>query len=162
MYGPSNPVVPILILNLQSFNQLPNLTPDIWTPHQRLSHENGVDPRFSEFQNILVCIDATFADDNLIGWDGRSQTESGLDVRVEGSQVSVIDANDFCACFQRKLQFFFGMDLDEACEVKASRNFNELTQLSQRQDRDDEQDGVGPCNSRLINVIRVNGEVLPQ
>ena len=96
--------------------QLSHLIPNIRTPHQRLSYKNRVDSRFFEFHYVLVCIDATFADNNFIGWDGVSQVEGGCDVCVEGFQISVIDANDFCAPRQRQFQFCFGMDFDQACE----------------------------------------------
>ena len=109
-----------------------------------------------------MCIDATFADDNFIGWDGVSQAEGGRDVCVEGFQISVIDANNFRTSRQRQFQFRFGMDFDKACESQASRHFGKFTQLCQCQDRDDEQNCVRTCESRLIDMIRVDSKIFPQ
>ena len=74
--------------------QLSHFIPNIRTPHQRFSYQYRVDSRLFELHYVLVCIDAAFADDNFIGWDGVSQVEGGCDVCVEGFQVSIIDAND--------------------------------------------------------------------
>ena len=90
------------------------------------------------------------ADDNFVGWDRVSQLEGGRDVCVEGFQISVINANDFCAPRQRQFQFCFGMGLRQGLLApRPLRYFGKITQLCQCQDRNDEQNSVLPLRVAL-------------
>ena len=55
-------------------------------------------PASLERFNVLSGVNAAFAHDNFIRWDGFNRAERGCDICLEGFEVAVIDADDFCVC----------------------------------------------------------------
>ena len=81
---------------------------------------------------------------------------------LKSGEVAVVDAEHVGLDLERGLQLALVVDLDERVEVQRGGLVQQVLQLRQLERGDDQQDRVGARRGRLVELVRVDDEVLAQ
>ena len=135
--------------------------------HERFSDENGTDSLGSVFLDVLSPCDTTESDEDDLGssfrvllLDNVGDPRSCRHVDVEIVQVAVVDSDNFGSHLERSFEFFRVVDFDQRFHSSRDRMLVKLGEFRIRKHSDDEKDGVGSVNSSLIDLVRVEDEIL--
>ena len=98
----------------------------------------------------------------LPGGDVREQLVGALDVDAEVREVAVVDADHLGVDVQGDLELVLVVDLDEHVQVERAGVAMEREQRVGLDRGDDQQDRVGAGGRRLVELVRLDDEVLAQ
>nr|DAH99946.1 MAG TPA: hypothetical protein [Caudoviricetes sp.] len=135
---------------------------DIGSPHQSLAHKNALTACPVHTHRIIASENTALADYRAVHICIRQEVERRLNARLERHEIAVVDANELCRCLlcNRKvgtvMHFHEGIHAETPCEVE------QFFQLLGRKDAHDEENRIRAKGACLVDLIRVNDEVLAQ
>ena len=112
--------------------------------------------------DVLAGVHTALRHQQPVGRDERPQTQRRLEVRAEGAQVPVVDADEGGVDGERPVQLLLVVHLHQHVHVQVRGEPGELAQLRVAERRDDEEHAVGPDGAGLVHLVFVDDEVLAQ
>ena len=119
-----------------------------------------MDASVAHLRHIVTGMDAGFGDHAHALRHVGQQVQRRLKRRLEGAQVTVVDADQFDAQRQCTLELFAVMHLDQHIHAQLTRLTIQSAQARIVQRRNDQQDAVGADGTRFQHLIRMDDEVL--
>src|SRR5262249_51288705 len=142
--------------------QLADLRADIGGLHQSLADQHGMRASIDDPAHVVAGEESALAHDRRPRRDLRQQRQRRLDARLEGREITVVDADEACAGGQRDVQLSGGVALHQRAETEAFGRRREIRELRGLEDADDQQHGIGASRTRLPQLIVVEREILAQ
>src|SRR3990167_8967968 len=133
--------------------QFPDLGGDVRRPHQALADQHGVDAGGDDAPHVGGGEEPALAHHDRPRRDQRRQLERGLEARLEGGEVAVVDADHRAARGERRVELGGRVALDERREAESLGRREQVAQQRRRQDRDDQQHRVGARGARLPELV---------
>src|SRR3954452_17247370 len=130
--------------------------------HQRLADQHGVHSDALELLDLLAVDDAGLGHDRLAGGHGGEQLEGLSEIDREVLEVAVVDPDHADVQLERGFELLLAVDLDESVEVERVGLLVEARQVVGVEGADHEEHGVGTGGARLVELVRVECEVLAQ
>jgi len=127
--------------------------------HERRAHEHGVGVQPDD---VGQAGDARLAHHQAVGGNQRLESQRGLQIHLKIAQIPVVDPDDGRVGGQGFFQLRLGVHLHQAIHAKTGGDADETPQVRRRQQRGDEEHGVGAQRPRLQNLGLVNDEILAQ
>jgi len=94
--------------------------------------------------------------------DPRQQRERGVEARLEGLEVAVVDADDGRAERHGPVELRGGMHLDEGGQADALGGVVEIAEPRVIESRHDQQHRIGACGARFPELVLVEYELLAE
>ena len=119
-------------------------------------------PEVPQPLHVRTVSNAALAHEHGIGGSFRREGPGHGEVRLERSQVAVVDADDLRSGLRRGRHLGLVVDLHQALKSYVPRSVQHLPQLLCRQHRDDEQRRVRARGTGLVELVGVRQEVFAQ
>ena len=112
--------------------------------------------------DVLPAVQAAFDHKEPVIRNERGKPDRGFDIHVERFQIAIVDADDGCAGVEGFSKFRFIVNLNQRVELQISGELDEFLQFARLQHRDDQQNRARPGRACLINLERIEDEVLAE
>src|SRR4051812_9438510 len=130
--------------------------------HEDLSHEHGVHAHLLELLDLVAVRDARLGHDGLASRDVDEQVVGALEVDREVLEVAVVDADQVGVELERQLELLLVVHLHQGVDLERAGHAVEGAERVGAQRPDHEQDRVGAIGLGLVDLVRVEREVLAQ
>src|SRR5699024_9106655 len=125
--------------------------------------QEGADVVRRQLPDVIRRVNAAFADQQSVGRYLGAQADAGVQRRVEGVQVAVVDADDGVLWQgQHPLQFGFVVYFGQHVHAQVEGRVGQTLQGVVIERRGNQQNAVGAQRPRFGDLDRVDNEILAQ
>ena len=135
---------------------------DVEGAHQGLADEDRVDAGGFEAFDVAPGADAALTDEGDVGRDAVAEPEGEVEVGDEPGQIAVVDADEGRAGVEDAGQIGLVVELDKDGHSEPPGALSKRDELAVVKDFGDQEDGVGPREPGLDDLVLVDDEILPQ
>ena len=130
--------------------------------HECLPYKKSLDSRGSQPPHMLGRQYPALSHCNSRRRNKASEHEARFEPRLEGAQISVVDADERSREPKSQVKLAAIVHLDQHGHAKRFGRRLELLHARQLKSRDDEKDAIGAQSARLEDLIRIDDEILAE
>src|SRR5260221_8566068 len=110
--------------------------------------------------HVLVFDNAAFTHHNSVFGNSRRQSFRHLELRLKGSEISIVDPDELDVQAKCPVEFFFVVYLDQYIHAEPKRDVYDPARIGVREARHDHENAIGAPSARFENLIRLEEEIL--